>query len=86
VKPTQKFGDPSPNRPLPGQQSEEQYRDDVSNFSSLQILDFKALPVFVWVIWCQIVPQIVCEKEVPRFLPFVRGGLRWGRVLDLYAS
>ena len=45
-----------------------------------------ALPGFVWVIWCQIVPQIVCEKEVPRVLPFVRGGLRWGRVLDLCAS
>ena len=35
-----------------------------------------ALPGFVWVLWFQIVPQIVCEKEGHRFLPFVRGGLR----------
>ena len=29
----------------------------------------EALPGFVWGLWCQIVPQIVCEQEVPRVLP-----------------
>lgn len=41
----------------------------------------------MWIIRCQIVLQIICEKEVPqRVLPVVWGGLRWGSVLDLYAS
>jgi hypothetical protein len=45
---------------------------------NLRRIEKYALPGFVWVLWCHIVPQIVWEEEVPRVLPFAGGGLRWG--------